>query len=213
MKRIIRLTERDLSRIVKQVIREQYNKETSGDEDWKSKLKSYESKMDNFLSQLKDSGVTIDKKRFLKQIQKETDQMYWDVYDNSDSEPEGFVELQLDLMKRFRQKLNESDLARIVRRTIMEMEVNGDPQSMLESMIDEIGESVIENSYFGSLTEFDDMESFSSTVAVEANDRLQEEGFSNMKVDFQIYYGGTLEFFIFDNDEEEIVATYRPDFF
>jgi hypothetical protein len=109
-------------------------------------------------------------------------------------------------------RLTESDLARIVKRTIMEMEVNFDPQSMLESMIDEIGEEVIENFYFGSLTE-DDMESFSSTVAEIATDRFQEEGFSNMKVDFTIYYGGKLEFLIFDNNEEEIVATYKPDFF
>ena len=92
----------------------------------------------------------------------------------------------------------------------MEDDVN--LESMLESMIDEIGEEVIENSYFGSLTE-DDMESFSSTVAEEATDRLQEGGFSNMRVDYTIYHGGILEFFIFDNNEEEIVATYRPDFF
>jgi phosphoglycolate phosphatase-like HAD superfamily hydrolase len=125
MKKIITLTERDLTRIVRRVIRENNdykNIETSGNEDWKSKLKSYESKMDDFLRQLKDSGTEIDKKRFLTQIQNQTDQMYWDVYDNSDSEPEGFVELQMNLMKRFRQKLNESDLTRIVKRVINEMD-------------------------------------------------------------------------------------------
>ena len=37
-------------------------------------------------------------------------------------EPEGFVELQMNLMKRFRQKLNESDLTRIVKRVINEMD-------------------------------------------------------------------------------------------
>lgn len=214
MKKIVRLTESDLSRIVRRVIRENNdhkNIESSDNEDWKLKLKSYESKMDDFLRQLKDSGTEIDKLRFLKKVQKETDQMYWDVYDNSDSEPEGFAELQLNLMKRFRQKLNESDLARIVKRTIREMEDDVDPQSMLESMIDEIGENLIENSYFGSLAE-DEMESFSSTVAEIATERLKEEGFSNMRVDFTIYYGGVLEFFIFDDNEEEIVATYRPDF-
>ena len=108
-------------------------------------------------------------------------------------------------------RLTESDLSRIVRRTIREMEDDVDPQSMLESMIDEIGENLIENSYFGSLVE-DEMESFSSTVAEIATERLKEEGFSNMRVDFTIYYGGVLEFFIFDDNEEEIVATYRPDF-
>lgn len=124
MKKVIRLTESDLTRIVKRVINEQNNDpkniENSGNEDWKSKLVSYEEKMDNFLRQLKDSGTEIDKLRFLKQVQKETDQMYWDVYDNSDSEPEGFAELQLGLIKRFRKKLNESDLDRIVKRIIRE---------------------------------------------------------------------------------------------
>ena len=106
-------------------------------------------------------------------------------------------------------RLTESDLTRLVRRTIMEME-SEDRQSMLENMIDEIGEEVIENSYFGSLTE-DDMEGFASTVSEIATDRIQQE-FPNMKVDYTLYYGGALEFYIFDNEEEEIVATYRPNF-
>ena len=106
-------------------------------------------------------------------------------------------------------RLTESNLTRLVRRTIMEME-SEDRQSMLENMIDEIGEEVIENSYFGSLTE-DDMEGFASTVSEIATNKIQQE-FPNMKVDYIIYYGGALEFFIFDNDEEEIVATYRPNF-
>ena len=108
MKKIIRLTESDLARIVKRVIKEEYheNIETTSDDDLRSKLDSYKRKMENFLRELKSSGTEIDKHRFLKQVQKETDQMYWDVYDNSDSEPEGFVELQMDLIKHFRQKLN-----------------------------------------------------------------------------------------------------------
>jgi hypothetical protein len=124
MKRTIRLTERDLTRIVKRVIKEQYheNIETPSDDDLRSKLDSYKRKMENFLRELKSSGTEIDKHRFLKQVQKETDQMYWDVYDNSDSEPEGFVELQMDLIKHFRQKLNESYRSRVVRRVIKENE-------------------------------------------------------------------------------------------
>ena len=109
MKRIVRLTETDLTNIVRRVLKENNdykNIETSGNGGWKSKLVSYESDMDNFLRQLKDSGTEIDKLRFLKKIQKETDQIYWDVYDNSDSEPEGFTELQMNLIKRFKQKLN-----------------------------------------------------------------------------------------------------------
>lgn len=110
-------------------------------------------------------------------------------------------------LNRFKQLL-ESTMGN-VKPLITEME-SEDRQSMLENMIDEIGEEVIENSYFGSLTE-DDMESFASTVSEIATNKIQQE-FPNMKVDYTIYYGGDLEFFIFDNDEEEIVATYRPNF-
>jgi len=117
MKKVIRLTESDLARIVKRVIKEQYheNIETPSDDDLRSKLDSYKRKMENFLRELKSSGTEIDKHRFLKQVQKETDQMYWDVYDNSDSEPEGFVELQMDLIKHFRKKLNESYRSRVIK--------------------------------------------------------------------------------------------------
>jgi hypothetical protein len=117
MKKIIRLTESDLARIVKRVIKEEYheNIETTSDDDLRSKLDSYKSEMENFLRELKSSGTEIDKHRFLKQVQKETDQMYWDVYDNSDSEPEGFVELQMDLIKHFRKKLNESYRSRVIK--------------------------------------------------------------------------------------------------
>jgi hypothetical protein len=116
-KKVIRLTESDLVRLVKRVIKEKYheNIETTSDDDLRSKLDSYKSEMENFLRELKSSGTEIDKHRFLKQVQKETDQMYWDVYDNSDSEPEGFVELQMDLIKHFRQKLNKSYRSRVVK--------------------------------------------------------------------------------------------------
>jgi hypothetical protein len=91
----------------------------------------------------------------------------------------------------------------------MEME-SDDLQSTFESMIDEIGYQVIEDSFYGELTE-DDMEGFASIVLDLVNDKIQEIN-PNMKVDYTIYYEGDLEFFIFDNDEEEIVATYRPNF-
>ena len=106
-------------------------------------------------------------------------------------------------------RLTERDLTRLVRRTIMEME-SDDLQSQFESMVDEIGYQVIEDSFYGELTE-DDMEGFASIVSDLVNDKIQEIN-PNMKVDYTIYHGGDLEFFIFDNEEEEIVATYRPDF-
>jgi hypothetical protein len=106
-------------------------------------------------------------------------------------------------------RLTERDLTRLVKRTIMEME-SSDLQSQFESMVDEIGEQVIEDSFYGELTD-DDIESFASIVSDSVNDKIQEMN-PNMKVDYTLYYGGALEFYIFDNDEEEIVATYRPSF-
>jgi hypothetical protein len=106
-------------------------------------------------------------------------------------------------------RLTERDLTRLVKRTIMEME-SSDLQSQFESMVDEIGYQVIEDSFYGDLTE-DDMEGFASIVSDLVNDKIQEIN-PNMKVDYTIYHGGDLEFFIFDNDQEEIVATYKPGF-
>ena len=68
-------------------------------------------------------------------------------------------------LNRFKQLL-ESTLGD-VKPLITEMN-SEDLQSMFETMIDEIGEYVIENSYFGSLTE-DDMESFASSMPVSLN--------------------------------------------
>lgn len=82
-------------------------------------------------------------------------------------------------------------------------------ESMFETMIDEIGEQIIENSYFGSLEDYD-MEDFASSVSEFATNQIQEKN-PNMKVNYVIYYGGTLEFSLFD-EEEGIVATYRPSF-
>jgi len=168
MKKIIRLTESDLARIVKRVIRE-------NDSDTPEK-NNFEEHLQKVLEEVGDEG---------------SERIYLAL--------NGYLYRILEDYKYDQMELDES------------MEVNGDPQSMLESMIDEIGEQVIENSYFGSLTE-DDMEGFASTVSEEATDKLQEEGFSNMSVDYTIYHGGNLEFYIFDNYEEGIVATYRPDF-
>ena len=107
---------------------------------------------------------------------------------------------------RFKQLL-ESTLGD-VKPLITEMN-SEDLQSMFETMIDEIGEYVIENSYFGSVEEYD-MEDFASSVAEFSTNKIQEE-FPNMKVNYVIYYGGALEFSLFD-EEEGIVATYRPNF-
>ena len=104
-------------------------------------------------------------------------------------------------------RLTERDLTRLVKRMIME---SSDLQSQFESMVDEIGEQVIEDSFYGELTD-DDTESFASIVSDIANDKMQEMN-PNLKVSYSNYYGGVLEFHVFDTDQEEIVAEYRPNF-
>ena len=104
-------------------------------------------------------------------------------------------------------RLTERDLTRLVKRMILE---SSDLQSQFESMIDEIGEQVIEDSFYGDLTD-DDTESFASIVSDIANDKMKEMN-PSLNVDFTNYYGGVLEFHVFDSDQEEMVAEYRPSF-
>lgn len=116
MKKVVRLTESDLTRMIKRIIEEQFDGEmqasgfdgemrASGKEVLKSKIDSYKNKMENYLNELKSSGQEIDKLRFLKQIRNQTNQMFHDMFDNSDYTGEGFAELQMDLINYFREKL------------------------------------------------------------------------------------------------------------
>ena len=113
MKKVIRLTESDLVRLVHRIIKEQFDGEiespqdniNSGEEELKSRLNIYKNKMDRFLDELKSSGTEIDGKRFLKQIQRQSDQIYWDIDEKSDVNINGFGKLQDDLFRYFRDKL------------------------------------------------------------------------------------------------------------
>lgn len=113
MKKVIRLTESDLVRLVHRIIKEQFDGEiespqdniNSGEEELKSRLNIYKNKMDRFLDELKSSGTEIDGKRFLKQIQRQSDQIYWDIDEKSDVNINGFGKLQDDLFRYFRAKL------------------------------------------------------------------------------------------------------------
>ena len=125
MKKTIRLTESDLINIVKRVLNEQFNGEIqepesksteqdldreynkSGDDELNSRMESYKNKMDNFLDKLKSSGDKIDGTRFLKQVRNQTDQIYWELDEKSEKPLTSFAQLQLDLLKHFRDKLNE----------------------------------------------------------------------------------------------------------
>ena len=121
MKKVIRLTESDLTRLVKRIIREQYNDEEEfnttmysnkienisnpSDDELKRRFDLYRNKMDRFLDELKSSGTKIDGQRFLTQVRNQTDKIYWEVDETSDSTPKRFSEFQLELLKHFRNKL------------------------------------------------------------------------------------------------------------
>ena len=170
MRKVIRLTERDLTRLVKRIVSEDMEENTL-----------YSDIMGLIRNSNSSHEETID------------------VLNSIVDEMSSSRRLRRDVEKRFRDDMNENEDD--------EME-SSDLQSQFESMVDEIGEQVIEDSFYGELTD-DDMEGFASIVSDSVNDKIKEMN-PNMKVDYTIYYGGDLEFYIFDNDEEEIVATYRP---
>lgn len=115
MKKVIRLTESDLVRLVNRIVKEQFDGEiespqdnvNSGYEELKSRLESYKNKMDRFLDELKSSGTEIDGRRFLKQIQRQSDEIFFDIDERSDENINGFGELQDNLFKYFRNKLKQ----------------------------------------------------------------------------------------------------------
>ena len=75
------------------------------DDELKRRFDSYKNKMDKFLDELKSSGTGVDGKRFLKQIQQQSDQIFWDIDEKSDVNVNGFGELQDELFRYFRSKL------------------------------------------------------------------------------------------------------------
>jgi molybdopterin-biosynthesis enzyme MoeA-like protein len=71
MKKIVRLTESDLARIVKRVMNEQFHSEIdttpkSGENELKQKLESLKSEMETLLDTLKSSGTEMDAQRFFE---------------------------------------------------------------------------------------------------------------------------------------------------
>lgn len=103
----------DVKPMVNRIVKEQFDGDiespqdnvNSGYEELKSRLERYKNKMDIFLDKLKSSGEGIDGRRFLKQIQRQSDQIFYDIDENSDENINGFGELQDELLKYFRSKL------------------------------------------------------------------------------------------------------------
>jgi hypothetical protein len=83
-----------------------YRDKNEGDE-LRTRMESYKNKMDRFFDELKSSSTEIDGSRFLKQVRNQTDQIYWELDEKSEKPITGFSQLQLDLLKHFRQRLKE----------------------------------------------------------------------------------------------------------
>ena len=159
MKKVVRLTEADLARIVKRVIKEQaptdvYNPSTMGrvsDEprmykpksnefDWKSHFDQIKNELDSYLN-------TIEGPVNVKRFQSKVRNAYYGMVSNVDDEysypshGDNFIQLTNEYMSYFRKKLKglvqkygkltESDLARIVKRVIKEQDGEITPEIII----------------------------------------------------------------------------------
>lgn len=118
MKKIVRLTESELIRIIERVINEQTidgppTENASMFDSFVNDLKSVESEMDGLLNDLKSSNEPIDKKRFLSSLRNKTTQVFFDYFENAGMSRQDsnklnnlFMTKQSEMMDSFRQKLS-----------------------------------------------------------------------------------------------------------
>jgi O6-methylguanine-DNA--protein-cysteine methyltransferase len=119
MKKVIRLSESDLVRVVKRIVFEQYNmdqeelpknKIANEIEYW---LDEYKTDMENFLSELQSDG-DVDKRRFMSRIKNGTNQIYQEIVNSLDGPKDPrmsmldktFAHKQQELYGYFLDKLN-----------------------------------------------------------------------------------------------------------
>jgi hypothetical protein len=197
MKKVVRLTEADLARIVKRVIKEQaptdvYNPSTMGrvsDEprmykpksnefDWKSHFDQIKNELDSYLD-------TIEGPVNVKRFQSKVRNAYYGMVSNVDDEysypshGDNFIQLTNEYMSYFRKKLKslvqkygkltESDLARIVKRVIEEQDGEITPEIIIGMLMRE-AESTPQEDYDDP---YDWMQDVFSPVEME----LEEMGF------------------------------------
>jgi len=197
MKKVVRLTEADLARIVKRVIKEQaptdvYNPSTMGrvsDEprmykpksnefDWKSHFDQIKNELDSYLDTIEGP---VDVKRFQSKVRN----AYYGMVSNVDDEysypshGDNFIQLTNEYMSYFRKKLKslvqkygkltEADLARIVKRVIKEQDGEITPEIIIGMLMRE-AESTPQEDYDDP---YDWMQDVFSPVEME----LEEMGF------------------------------------
>jgi hypothetical protein len=123
MKKIIRLTESELIKVVKRIINEQHfdefmtSSETSSVsnvvQNLEREMGDYKNKMDGFLSDLKSSG-DIDWNRFLKQVRNQTSEIFHKYDDESLSREDSlnlfntFSQLQSNLLNHYKGQYRNS---------------------------------------------------------------------------------------------------------
>ena len=109
MKKVIRLSESDLVRVVKRIVSEQYNmdqeelpknKIANDVEYW---LDEYKTDMENFLSELQSDG-DVDKRRFMSRIKNGTMEIYRELRKGVDYRDKPVIDM---LDKTFVNKQNE----------------------------------------------------------------------------------------------------------
>jgi hypothetical protein len=163
MKKVVRLTEADLARIVKRVIKEQaptdvYNPSTMGrvsgeprmdkpksnEFDWKSHFDQIKNELDSYLD-------TIEGPVNVKRFQSKVRNAYYGMVSNVDDEysypshGDNFIQLTNEYMSYFRKKLKslvqkygkltEADLVRIVKRVIKEQDGEITPEIIFRMLI------------------------------------------------------------------------------
>ena len=114
MKRIIKLTESDLIRIVKRVIKEQLNQDVEQFENpYVEKLLSKMDEIDKNMESLINSGRNIDKGRFLRHLRKSIESVWHENFSNENISRKQFRELNRvfsnkieELYNKYRKMLN-----------------------------------------------------------------------------------------------------------
>lgn len=103
-------------------------------------------------------------------------------------------------------RLTESNLTRIIKRIINEMTEENSVVNF-STMIDELEEQVINNVFFGSLSDDSEKVRLGEIVAELATDKVKENN-PNLSVNFTPYNTGN-NYSIWDSENEEIIEEYK----
>jgi hypothetical protein len=114
-------------------------------------------------------------------------------------------QLKIKKMKKII-RLTESNLTRIIKRIINEMTEENSVVNF-STMIDELEEQVINNVFFGSLSDDSEKVRLGEIVAELATDKVKENN-PNLSVNFTPYNTGN-NYSIWDSENEEIIEEYK----